>query len=203
MAIVINGSGTITGLSVGGLPDGIVDTDMLANSAVTSAKSSGLVGLSHASVWRMTSDKTGATSYDPLTDWEIIDTTGEVGIGSALTESSGVFTFPATGIWQIYASLMMSKNNATWRYVGAFISHTRDATAGSPTWTDYTVGYQGGAAGGGQTYGCVTTETILDITDVSEQKVRFRAQADTTHPTIYGNSSVTKSYVRFLKLGDT
>ena len=39
MPITINGSGTITGLSVGGLPDGIVDTDMLANNAVTSAKS--------------------------------------------------------------------------------------------------------------------------------------------------------------------
>ena len=40
MPITINGSGTITGLSVGGLPDGIVDTDMIANNAVNDAKSS-------------------------------------------------------------------------------------------------------------------------------------------------------------------
>ena len=39
MAIQINGNGTITGISVGGLPDGIVDTDMIAASAVTPAKS--------------------------------------------------------------------------------------------------------------------------------------------------------------------
>ena len=38
MPITINGSGTITGVSVGGLPDGIVDTDMLAAGAVTAAK---------------------------------------------------------------------------------------------------------------------------------------------------------------------
>jgi len=38
MAIVINGSGTVTGLSVGGLPDGTVDSDTLASSAVTEAK---------------------------------------------------------------------------------------------------------------------------------------------------------------------
>ena len=37
MSITINGSGTIGGVSVGGLPDGIVDTDMLASGAVTSA----------------------------------------------------------------------------------------------------------------------------------------------------------------------
>jgi hypothetical protein len=38
MAIQINGNGTITGISVGGLPDGIVDSDMLADGAVSPAK---------------------------------------------------------------------------------------------------------------------------------------------------------------------
>ena len=38
MPIALNGSGTISGISVGGLPDGIVDTDMLAAGAVTAAK---------------------------------------------------------------------------------------------------------------------------------------------------------------------
>ena len=39
MAISLNGgTGVITGVSVGGLPDGIVDSDMLAASAVSSAK---------------------------------------------------------------------------------------------------------------------------------------------------------------------
>ena len=38
MAIVINGSGTVTGLAVGGLPDGTVDDGTLASSAVTEAK---------------------------------------------------------------------------------------------------------------------------------------------------------------------
>jgi hypothetical protein len=36
--IAINGSGTITGISVGGIPDGVVDTDVLAANAVTYAK---------------------------------------------------------------------------------------------------------------------------------------------------------------------
>jgi len=38
MAIVINGSGTVTGLAVGGLPDGIVDSDTLASNAVVTGK---------------------------------------------------------------------------------------------------------------------------------------------------------------------
>ena len=44
MPVTINGNGTITGVSVGGLPDGIVDTDMLAANAVSSAKLASGVG---------------------------------------------------------------------------------------------------------------------------------------------------------------
>ena len=45
MAIAINGStNVITGVGVGGLPDGIVDADMLAANAVTSAKLASGVG---------------------------------------------------------------------------------------------------------------------------------------------------------------
>ena len=39
MALTLNGSSnTIAGLAVGGLPDGVVDTDMIAANAVTAAK---------------------------------------------------------------------------------------------------------------------------------------------------------------------
>ena len=38
MAVTISGSGTITGISVGGIPDGVVDTDVLAANAVTFGK---------------------------------------------------------------------------------------------------------------------------------------------------------------------
>jgi hypothetical protein len=41
MAIVINGSGTVTGISVGGLPDGIVDSGTLADDAVGLAQMAG------------------------------------------------------------------------------------------------------------------------------------------------------------------
>ena len=38
MPVTINGDGSITGLAVGGLPDGCVDTDTLANGAATQTK---------------------------------------------------------------------------------------------------------------------------------------------------------------------
>tara|TARA_R100000781_G_scaffold49669_1_gene32973 strand:- start:207 stop:794 length:588 start_codon:yes stop_codon:yes gene_type:complete len=38
MAVTINGNGTVTGVSVGGLPDGIVDAGTLASNSVETAK---------------------------------------------------------------------------------------------------------------------------------------------------------------------
>jgi hypothetical protein len=62
MAISINGSGTVTGVSVGGLPDGIVDTDMLAANAVTAAKSSGrkVLQVVYAETTSQVSDTSGS-----------------------------------------------------------------------------------------------------------------------------------------------
>ena len=38
MPVTINGNGSITGLSVGGLPNGTVNADTLASNAVTTVK---------------------------------------------------------------------------------------------------------------------------------------------------------------------
>ena len=47
MAIVINGSGTVTGLSVGGLPDGVVDNDTLATGIASTKLTGSSLGTNH------------------------------------------------------------------------------------------------------------------------------------------------------------
>ena len=64
MAISINGNGTITGISVGGLPNGIVDTDMLATNAVSSAKLASGAGGKILQVQSCTKTDTFSTSQD-------------------------------------------------------------------------------------------------------------------------------------------
>ena len=66
MPVSINGSGTLTGISVGGLPDGIVDADMLAANAVTSGKLASGVGGKILQVVSANKDNTvssNSTSY--------------------------------------------------------------------------------------------------------------------------------------------
>jgi hypothetical protein len=65
MAIVINGSGTVTGISVGGLPDGIVDAGTLATNSVDSAELiDGAVDNSHLADDAVDSDEIAAGAID-------------------------------------------------------------------------------------------------------------------------------------------
>jgi hypothetical protein len=70
MSITINGTGTITGISTGGLPDGVITTDDIAALAVTSAKiapnTAGKV-LQVVQATTSTSTATSSTSYTDTT----------------------------------------------------------------------------------------------------------------------------------------
>ena len=66
MPIALNGSGTITGISVGGLPDGIVDTDMLAAGAVTAAKRGAGAILQVVSATRTDTGSVNSSSFTNL-----------------------------------------------------------------------------------------------------------------------------------------
>ena len=74
MAIVINGSGTVTGISVGGLPDGIVDSDMIASGVLSDVS-----GLASQQVF--TSSGTW-TKPSGITKVKVIVTAGGGGGGS-------------------------------------------------------------------------------------------------------------------------
>ena len=80
MPIAINGSGTLTGISVGGLPDGIVDADMLAANAVTAGKLASGVGgkiLQVLQAVKTDTASTASTSFGAISGFsQAITTTG-------------------------------------------------------------------------------------------------------------------------------
>ena len=104
MAITINGAGTLTGVSVGGLPDGIVDTDMLAANAVTDAKSGTLNGIvkawvnfngtgtvairDHYNVSSVTDNNTGTYTVNFDTDFGSVNYAAVISCGNSINTSS-------------------------------------------------------------------------------------------------------------------
>ena len=194
MTIVINGDGTITGISVGGLPDGIVDTDMLASNAVatakiadgavTSTKSTGLGGLAMADQWRVASDN-GETDASTIGGFERNDT-DFAQIGTGMTHSSGVFTFPATGIYKIdfHASSRRAANQNL-AYVRYQLQKSSDSGS---NWNNIAFGSgQMASAGDNQeTFTC--GNAILDVTDASTYRVRLYVDASTHVRPLYSTS---------------
>ena len=81
MAIAINGTGTITGISVGGLNDSIITSSELANAAVTSAKLASGVGGKILQV--VTTAYTGQFSTSAANTYEQI-----TGLNCSITTSS-------------------------------------------------------------------------------------------------------------------
>ena len=102
MALTLNGSNnTITGLAVGGLPDGIVDTDMIAANAVTLAKSTGRKVLQVLN--SQFSATINSTSYQSITGSSISITPSSTDSDVlVIVESAGTMvTGSSNGLFQI------------------------------------------------------------------------------------------------------
>jgi|TARA_R100000152_G_C6704711_1_gene133506 hypothetical protein len=208
MPVTINGSGTITGISVGGLPDGIVDTDMLAanavatakiaDGAVTSAKSTGLGGLAMADQWRVSSDN-GETDDTYISGFERNDT-NFAQIGTGMTHSSGIFTFPATGIYKVdYHVTSQRAANQNLAFVGYYLQISTDSGSNYST-VAHSSGQMASAGDNQQTFTC--GNAIVDITNASTHRMRLYVNAATHVRPLY-SSSDNETYLTFLKLGDT
>jgi len=202
MAIAINGSGTVTGISVGGLPDGIVDTDMLANNAVTSAKATGR-GITEADSWDLTTTYTASSGTDttePVTNLARSSFTGFGYLGSGMTESSGVFTFPSTGFYLVTAQFMINiQSNRAAPQEQVEIRFTTD----NSTYTDASKGRTFGEDYSDSRYSTITISALLDITNVSTHKVRFKTIMSNTTRVIGNNTIGNATNFKFIRLGDT
>ena len=197
MAIQINGNGTITGISVGGLPDGIVDTDMIANNAVTSAKSSGISGLSMVDQWRVTSDF-NVTSFAYITsNWERNDSSGYDKLGTGMSESSGEFSFPSTGIYLVRAVI-------SWYPSGGGVNYNRVGIHTTTNGSDYAArAYSWSGVESASQYQNMMAEIVFDVTNVSTHKVKFQLGASNTRPIVKGGTDDNRSFATFIRLGDT
>ena len=92
MPIAINGSGTLTGISVGGLPDGIVDTDMLAAGAVTAPKRGAGAILQVVQTFKNDSFSTTSTSYVDITGFSVTITPSSTSNKILLLNFAGLST---------------------------------------------------------------------------------------------------------------
>jgi len=198
MPIAINGSGTVTGVSVGGLPDGIVDTDMLAANAVTAAKASGSAkGVTMLDEWRVTANFTPDQATTISSNWERNDTVFSQ-IGTGMTESSGIFTFPQTGIYKITVFFGgYSSGNSSYSGIQLRIS-----TDSGSNYTNRGSAYQSQTAGPTNPHFNGSIHYLMDVSNTSTHRVKLLIDRNASS-TFFGGTGGNFTGVQFVRLGDS
>jgi hypothetical protein len=154
---------------------------------------SGLGGLTEADTFRQTSNGTSNTTEATITGMTRVNSDGFDKIGTGMSESSGIFTFPSTGIYLInfcvnyYFDSAASSEN--------YIYTTLDNSSYNVA-TNTRVAGASSANQGGSGY------FIFDVTSTANCKVKFNTYASASI-TRRGGSGLNETYVTFIKLGET
>jgi len=189
-----DGAGNYTVLTNGGSL-GSDKTITIPNTTGTMALTSDISagGLSEADTWIMTADLTA--SANPISA-NLARPTGTLQnyLGTGMTESSGIFTFPSTGYWLImcHGWVTIDSNSSSGNL---YIMTTND----NSTYDDIAQSRFYGNSGFQST---IRTSAIIDVTDLTNDKVRFRF-AETGSSTLKGAGTEMQTGFHFIKLGDT
>jgi hypothetical protein len=155
-------------------------------------------GITVADQWRITSTYTYPSSGSKVltSNWERIDTDSPGYIGTAMTESSGIFTFPSTGKYLIHFFVNVAATAAS-NYIGFYIEVTEDNSSYS-----YLAANWDSADAANRSL-AVSAQGLFDVTDTSTHKVRFNMSAAGSGHEYQGNTGYTVTGATFIRLGDT
>ena len=186
--IINESSDTIT-IGASGDTTNIVGTLQNNGSALIS-------GITNAQQWRVTSDFTG--DADPITsNWEQADSDSPGIIGDAMSQSSGVFTFPSTGIYYIAFQVSARNPSSSSLYQSNVIGATTDNSSFSSAAEDHLSIYAANS------YGNSNTAFLFDVTNTSTHKVRFSVSDQSNNTITLGDSNNHRTGVTFIRLGNT
>ncbi len=156
-------------------------------------------GVTEVDQWRLSSGFDG--NANPIaSNLERVDTAPQGKLGTGMSESSGIFTFPSTGHWLVKFNInYVGNSDGDIRQAGGTI----DATTNNSSYSQLAEGFNGCNNHGSSYSMCTEISTILDITDTANQKVRFQAFTTTTGATCSGDSANNRTFMTFIKLADT
>lgn len=154
-------------------------------------------GITMADQWRITTTFQVSSFAFITSNWERNDTTGYGKIGTGMSESSGEFSFPSTGIYLVRMVI-------SWYPSGGGVNYNRlsiQTTTDNSSYSSASFVYSGVESS--SQYNNMMAEILFDVTDVSTHKVKFQMGASNTRPRVEGASTDNRSFATFIRLGDT
>ena len=159
-------------------------------------------GLQMADQWRVTSNVNLNNSDSYLTsNWERVDGSGQgVLIASGgMTQSGGIFTFPSTGIYRVeWEGYFEDTGSADTITTGIYVTTDNNTYSRRAQRVDSITDISGST----YAYGSVHVQTLVDVTDVSQVKVKFRVSSGGS-VAFDSSSTENRNCATFMRLGDT
>ena len=182
------------------------DTVTVASGAKIAFADGGDVSRFMVDRWRLTTNLSTSDAEPVSSNLERIDdygsdssVAGNALVNAGMTESSGVFTFPATGKYHV-EFIANASSTSDERYVGLFIQETIN---GGTNWYSASTIYSSiEDAHSSGTWTGIYTDCYIDVTNTSNVKVRFNVNAETTS-TFYGDTARDYMAMTFTGIGDT
>ena len=153
-------------------------------------------GITMADQYRLSSDISN-TSADITSNLERVDDATFSPIGTGMTVSSGIFTFPSTGIYMI-TSIVFFDNVAS--DADAHLVTNVSSDGGSSF--DQIMMNSGGNSSSSRMKFTTSMQSFVDVTNTSNFKVKFTTE-DLSNCTVNGSSSKNQTAFTFIRLGDT
>ena len=174
----------------------ITGTITPSDATVTVAKLASDVtqGITEADQWRLTSNLSGSGGV-LTSNLERVDTPADPHLGTGMSESSGIFSFPSTGIYLIQAQGYFNAN-ADLGYVGINMEVTTD----NSSYSSQSQG-QNWISSGTTRYINTYVSLLLKVSNTTNTKIRFNVNSAGT-VTTSGSTNVTYTGFTFLRLGD-
>ena len=159
-------------------------------------------GISEFDMFRLTTQFQGNAT--PISsNLERCDTHSFEKIGTGMTESSGVFTFPSTGKYHvIYTLIGRNAESGGERHHQGLIDVTTDGTNfTNAAQASNNIGYYQSSVNNTQSS---ITSIFFDVTNTSTHKVRFLVYANGDSNTYTaGNTGSNNTTMTFIRIGDT
>jgi len=157
---------------------------------------------SHIDIWRITQDSTLSSGNYLTSNWSraVQSSTGDQLTalkGAQVTQSSGVFTFPTTGIWQIMFQIEIYKNGSC-RWFEAGIMGTEDNFSSLRVMS---TGYASLFNSGSNTHASARTSTFYKVSNVSNNKIKFRTNMS-DQVTNESSATANQTWVEFVRVSD-
>jgi len=158
-------------------------------------------GIEVADQWRLSASITG-TNADITSNLERVDSTGWGGIGTGVTESSGIFSFPSTGVYLINVNASFF-NPYTTSTVDGLCNVDVYVTTDNSSYTKVARAYGGFDDTNNDRTSSGSTSFILDVTDISNVKIKFATSTLNSDTALQGSTSENRTDFLFIRLGDT